>query len=216
MTFEIENGVLKSIYGVSGTEVIYVPDNVKTIATRAFDRLTIKIKEVFIPDSVKVIQKKAFLNCNIQKISIPEYIDTTGIFSHCNNVEIERRNPTTKTTVVEEAHDTPTKPQKTDYKQLFLDLAYIKELPEKEKVLDSIYDDDVKIPFAVYLFTSYKSEKAEEYISTNFQKVMHYLVDKQDLNGINAVMSIVNKEHTKKDISGINAVMPIKNKEQTI
>ncbi|MDE7363373.1 MAG: leucine-rich repeat domain-containing protein [Ruminococcus sp.] len=206
MAFEVENDILKRVYDINEEEIIYVPDNVKTIASGAFHNLT--ITEVFVPDSVELIEKKAFVNCYIKKISIPENIDITGVFVSCINAclgtisanncpEIERRKRTTKTTVVEEVHDVPAKLPETDYKQLFLELAYIKELSEKEKVLDSIYnDDDVKIPFAVYLFTVYKSEKAEEYISANFQKVMHYLVDKQDLNGINMVMSIKNKEQT--------------------
>lgn len=198
MAFKIENGVLKDVYDVNGTEIIYIPDNVKTIASHAFNGLT--ITEVFVPDSVELIQKGAFLRCNIEKISIPENIDITGIVDNriksafgelfCwdyEGPEIERRKRNTKTTVVEEMH-------KTDYKQLFLDALYAKGNADMEKIFDNIYDDDVKIPVAVYFFTAYEIEKAEEYISANFQKVMHYLVDKQDINGINAVMSLANKE----------------------
>lgn len=219
MAFEIENGVLKRVYDVEDEKIIYVPDTVKTIATYAFSNLT--ITEVFIPDSVTSIQNSAFHNCYIEKISVPKNLNTTGIFGNSiffgigdiiynptenktktkiktkTETKIERRKTTTKTTAVEEkVYDASAEPSETDYKQLFLDLVYIKELPEKDKVLDNIYDDDVKIPLAVYFFISYKSEKAKKYISDNFQKVMHYLVDQKDMNGINAVMSIENKEKT--------------------
>lgn len=79
----------------------------------------------------------------------------------------------------------------TDYKKLFLEIAYMEEPYEKENVLDMIFDDDVKIPFAVHLFVCYESPKARQYIIENSNQVMHYLVDKGDMDSLDTVLKMI-------------------------
>lgn len=82
------------------------------------------------------------------------------------------------------------------YKQLFFDriyaqeLSYAQKLSEGEAVFEKI-PDDIKIPFAVVLLRRYQSENAKEYIRQNHQKVMHYLIDKNELESISEILSIV-------------------------
>ncbi len=180
MGFDIQDGVLLKYYEDDKKEVI-IPYGVIKIASKAFKQSS--ITKVYVPDSVKYIERKAFINCNnLKKISVP--FEVSGIVTHCGGgfVDIIKRDK--KNSAQPESKD-------TDYKKLFLELAYMKEPHEKENVLDMIFDDDVKIPFAVHLFVCYESPKARQYITENSNQVMHYLIDKGDLDSLDTVLQMI-------------------------
>ncbi|MCM1229815.1 MAG: leucine-rich repeat domain-containing protein [Ruminococcus flavefaciens] len=185
----------RKYYQNSYLREIFIPDSVQSIGERAFYECTM-IENVYIPASVEYIGEYAFARCrNLKEVNIPEnckYEKST--FVNCSpDLQILRYEVASSVKADKSDCIPGAKVPETDYRQLFLESVYAEGIPAKEKLLDGIFDEDVKIPVAVYFFTKYNSSKARDYISRNFQKIMHYLVDRNDMAGMSAVMSIQNK-----------------------
>lgn len=206
--FVIDKGMLLRYEG--NEEEIRIPENIHTIAKRAFEGNK-DIISVEIGANVAEIRNYAFANCrnlkNVYMDKIITYI-AENAFAGCNDLQIitkygkkswdefyseyyekdydyEYEEDYNNEEEIQESVTT------TDYKQLFLELAYIREPYEKENVLDRIFNDDVKIPFAVYLYINYESPKAKQYIIENSNQVMHYLVDKGDMESLDAILQMI-------------------------
>jgi len=78
-----------------------------------------------------------------------------------------------------------------DYKELFIKSFYAVKPSDKEEIFDEVTEEDIKIPFAVFLFTTFESTTAHDYIVKNHQKVMHYLVDQNDIESIAKILPII-------------------------
>lgn len=213
--FKIQNGVLLKYLG--NDHEVHIPYGVTEIASRAFDNNS-SIVHVYVPDTVKSTGERAFINChNLLYV----YAPSCGVsFIHCElatsisrydyyekerelkkaQEELEKTKEELKKAQaeLEKAKSEPKFPaypvqilSETDYKQLFLEIAYMTEPAEKENILDRIFDEDVKIPFAVHLFICYESQKAKQYITENSNQVMHYLVNKGDMNSLDTVLQMI-------------------------
>lgn len=194
MGFEIKDGVLVKYTG--SDKVVNIPENVHTISKEAFIELNFLggvlrtqytrfqyLESVYIPDSVQTIEESAFAGCkSLKSVSMPERFKGINAFVGCSpDLKI-----TYRPSVTEEKAE-----YSKDYKSFFLDYIHAHELSEKEAVFEDVTDDDIKIPFAVVLLRRYQSENAKEYIRQNHQKVMHYLIDKNELESISEILSIV-------------------------
>ncbi len=223
--FVIDEGILLRYEGRENK--IIIPENVHTIAKRAFEGNK-DIFSVYIGANVAEIRNYAFKNCyNLKNVFMKKQVEKICkyAFEGCYDLQIitednekslneffnedyveeteedynnkgEIAIPFEELTAEEERQESVT----TDYKQLFLELAYIREPQEKENVLDRIFDDDIKIPFGVYLYINYESPKAKEYIIENSKQVMHYLVDNDDMESISAILPIIKKNKNNKEI----------------
>jgi len=87
--FVVVNDIL--IDGTTCSGDIVIPDNVKTIATRAFEGCS-DITGVKIPEGVVSIEDKAFYNClNLTEIEIPDSITNVGGWAFCETPWLENK-----------------------------------------------------------------------------------------------------------------------------
>jgi len=187
MGFKIENSVLIKYTEEKGITSVTVPDGVTSIEEYAFYNCS-SLESITIPDSVTSIGKYAFYKCSkLESINI-SYEDS---FFKASYFAIIRGESDYEKTDCNKTLEKKINSENMDYKELFIKSFYTIKSSDKEEIFDEVTDEDIKIPFAVFLFTKFESKNAHDYIVENHQKVMHYLVDQNDMESIEKILTIV-------------------------